>query len=291
MSLFRRDAHLPDATLLLLLEGDLRGRALRHAEQHLSACPACRWRRFTLQSTSRQVEQDTLHDSRAGDDVSTAEPGAARERLAALLAREAQVMESGWRGRLRRNVRLSILLRVAALLALLATAVAWRQSGLPSPAHLIASEDTGPEPNHALTPGSADPVALAELCGRSDSDLDPQLSPEKERAVFNAYGISQRAARAYQVDYLINPQLGGNDRMENLWPEPYHATVWNARAKDALEARLHGMVCNGQVGLQNAQQELSTDWIAAYKKYFHTQRPVSTVAGLDHASMPASPLP
>ena len=170
-------------------------------------------------------------------------------------------------------------------------AVAWRQFDLPLQDRMAAYEDTGPEPNHVLTPGSTNPMALNQLCGLSDSDLDPRLSPEKERAVFRAYGMDERAGRAYQVDYLINPQLGGNDHMENLWPEPYHATVWNARAKDALEARLHGMVCNGQIDLQAAQQDLSTDWIAAYKKYFHTLRPVSTVAELDPPRIHPAPLP
>ncbi len=189
----------------------------------------------------------------------------------------------GWFARMRRwpLLRASVLLRVAAVAALLVLAAAWRQLDLPLQDRMAAWEDTGPEPNHALTPGSSTPVALNQLCVLSDDDLDPRLPPEKQRAVFKAYGMDENAARAYQVDYLINPQLGGNDRMENLWPEPYHATVWNARAKDALETRLHAMVCSGQVDLHAAQQDLATDWIAAYKKYFHAQRPVSTVAELD----------
>jgi len=38
--------------------------------------------------------------------------------------------------------------------------------------------------------------------------------------------------------------------------------------KDALEDRLHTMVCSGQLDLATAQRELSRDWVAAYKKYF-----------------------
>jgi hypothetical protein len=93
--------------------------------------------------------------------------------------------------------------------------------------------------------------------------------------------MDDRAARGYQVDYLINPQLGGDDALENLWPEPYHSTVWNATAKDALETKLHSMVCGGQLDLTAAQHDLATDWVAAYKKYFHANRPVSTVAAAD----------
>jgi hypothetical protein len=281
MNLFRRNIHLADATLLLLLEGDLRGRTLRHSERHLSTCSECRMRRFALMEANAQI-------STGQPDLQGAP--AARNRLAARLSQEVEASGSGRPASLP-MFQASMLLRVAAVVALLALAVAWRQFDLPLQDRMAAFEETGPEPDHALTPGSTNPVALTQLCGLSDTDLDPRLSPEIERAVFRSYGISEHAARAYQVDYLINPQLGGNDHMENLWPEPYHATVWNARAKDALEARLHGMVCNGQIDLQAAQGELSTDWIAAYKKYFHTQRPVSTVAELDRPRMGEVPLP
>lgn len=278
MSLFRRNPHLPDATLLLLLEGELRGRRLPRVQQHLSVCPDCSLRRSILLETEKQVGDQPPSVAPA-----RRETGAARNRLAALMAHEAQAPEPALLARIRRLpvLRTSMLLRGAAVAALLVLALAWQQLDLPLQDRMAAYEETGPEPNHALTPGSANPVALSELCGLSDDVLDPRLPPEKERAVFRAYGMDARAARAYQVDYLINPQLGGNDRMENLWPEPYHATVWNARAKDALETRLHSMVCSGQVDLRAAQQDLSTDWIAAYKKYFHAERPVSTVADLD----------
>jgi hypothetical protein len=78
------------------------------------------------------------------------------------------------------------------------------------------------------------------------------------------------------VDYLITPALGGSEDIRNLWPQSYSATIWNARVKDALEDRLHDLVCSGDLDLATAQQEISTDWIAAYKKYFHTDRPIES---------------
>ncbi len=276
MTLFRRNTHIADTTLLLLLDGDLPGRKLRRVQQHLSICSDCRMRRHLLMEVNEQVRSD---DS----GVLMAPAIGARERLARSLEQQAQA--AGLRGVDRFGrwavVQPTMLLRAGCVFALIAAAIVWRPFDLPLQDLMAAYEESGPKPNHALTPGSATPAALNELCGLSDFDLDPRVSPEKQRAVFRAYGLNERAARAYQVDYLINPQLGGNDDLENLWPEPYHATVWNARAKDALEARLHGMVCSGQVDLGAAQQELSSDWIAAYKKYFHTQRPVSTMAELD----------
>ena len=284
MSFLRRNRHPADETLLLLLEGELRGRRLIRTQRHVSTCSDCRARNVVLMEVSTEVR------TAAPREVSTP---AARERLALGLAHQAQADAVDRLTRVRRSsvLRPSVLLRAAVVIALLLVAVAWRQLDLPLQDRMAAYEGTGPKPNHALTPGSSNPVALTELCGLSDADLDPRVSPDKQLAVFRAYGLAQSAARAYQIDYLINPQLGGNDRLENLWPEPYHATVWNARAKDALETRLHSMVCSGQVDLQVAQQDLSTDWIAAYKKYFHTQRPVITVAQLDLPRPSAGPLP
>jgi hypothetical protein len=79
---------------------------------------------------------------------------------------------------------------------------------------------------------------------------------------------------AYEVYYLITPELGGANDIRNLRPEPYFTTVWNARVKDALEDHLRDMVCQGDLDLVTAQHDLSTDWIAAYKKYFNTDRPL-----------------
>jgi hypothetical protein len=95
-----------------------------------------------------------------------------------------------------------------------------------------------------------------------------------QRRVFQEYGISSARPDAYEIDYLITPALGGADDIRNLWPQSYSSTVWNARVKDALEDRLKDLVCAGDVDLAEAQREIASDWIAAYKKYFHTDRPL-----------------
>ena len=48
--------------------------------------------------------------------------------------------------------------------------------------------------------------------------------------------------------------------------------------KDELEGLLTALVFRGAVDLETAQQDIAADWIAAYKKYFHTDRPVSRQA-------------
>jgi hypothetical protein len=77
---------------------------------------------------------------------------------------------------------------------------------------------------------------------------------------------------------LISLELGGSNSVKNLWPEAYDLD-WGARVKDALENKLHTMVCSGDISLERAQHEIATDWIAAYKKYFHTQQPVHATTG------------
>ena len=96
-----------------------------------------------------------------------------------------------------------------------------------------------------------------------------------QRRVFDEYGIRAAAPGAYEVDYLITPALGGADDIHNLWPQAYTATVWNAQVKDALEDHLRDLVCDGQLDLATAQREIATNWIEAYKKYFHTDRPLA----------------
>jgi hypothetical protein len=129
-------------------------------------------------------------------------------------------------------------------------------------------------PTAMLTPGVARPATKTEVC-REDEGKNRDVPAALRRRVFELYGIARADPKAYEVDYLITPALGGSDDIGNLWPQSYSATIWNARVKDALEDRLHDLVCRGDLDLATAQREISTDWIAAYKKYFHTDTPIT----------------
>jgi hypothetical protein len=85
---------------------------------------------------------------------------------------------------------------------------------------------------------------------------------------------------------LIAPGLGGTENIHNLWPEPSKTAGWNALVKDDLEERLHQLVCSGDLDLSTAQRDIATDWIAAYKKYFHTDAPLPPHSRLG-ASVPS----
>jgi hypothetical protein len=68
----------------------------------------------------------------------------------------------------------------------------------------------------------------------------------------------------YEEDHLIPLELGGDPRdPRNLWPEPYSPQP-GAREKDVVENYLHKEVCAGNMTLEDAQHEISTDWYRVY---------------------------
>jgi hypothetical protein len=128
-------------------------------------------------------------------------------------------------------------------------------------------------PRSNLTPGAVLLLERKQVCTVEQAN-NRAVPASRRRRVLQAYGISDADARAYEIDYLVTPALGGADDIRNLWPQSYSATVWNADAKDDLEVWLGALVCAGNLDLGTAQSELSRDWIAAYKKYFHTESPL-----------------
>jgi hypothetical protein len=124
-------------------------------------------------------------------------------------------------------------------------------------------------PRTALTPGA---TQAAWACAAETER--PPIANAVAMEVFRKYGIHDPRPRAYEVDYLIPPDLGGSEDPRNLWPQPYNAGTWNARVKDALEDRLRTMVCSGSIDLAIAQQEIASDWIKAYQKHFRTRSPL-----------------
>jgi hypothetical protein len=129
-------------------------------------------------------------------------------------------------------------------------------------------------PNPQLTPGVVLPITEAELCRRPHAVKTRAVGAWVGKKVFEQYGIRNPEPRLYEMDYLIDPDLGGADDARNLWPQPYSA-IWNAHVKDALEEHLRDLVCTNQITLAEAQHDIAMDWISAYKRYFHTDRPLA----------------
>ena len=135
-----------------------------------------------------------------------------------------------------------------------------------------ATLEAGSLPNAKLTPGATLDVTKDDICTPGYSKKVRDVPTAVKRQVYAEYNI-QYVPRMYEVDHLISLELGGSNSVRNLWPEPYDI-AWNAHVKDALENRLHSLVCDGTVSMETAQKAISTDWISAYKTYFHTDQPL-----------------
>jgi hypothetical protein len=248
------DGHLSDQELVLAADGELNQRRDAQVRAHLAACWQCRTRLRGLEGAIA----DFVHLHSATLDPQVPPAAGARAMLKAQLAEIAS--QTGTRRTSFFPAPWPALVGLA-VAALLVVYVATPKRG------------EGAVPSQKLTPGAVRNVMKAEVCS---ANVQVFVVPVAlQRRVFEEYGIRNASPNAYEVDYLITPELGGAADIRNLWPEPYSATVWNAHVKDQLEDRLHQLVCDGQLDLATAQHDISTNWIAAYKKYFHTDLPNS----------------
>jgi hypothetical protein len=254
--------HLSDEEILQFIDHELPAGHAERLREHVAACPKCRERRASIEGTLNTLSE--FYISEQGESGSMA----ARSRT---LLQEQLVEDSKRHSFWRRCVAVVHLpLQIATAIGLVFIGFAFYGgrkvwTGKPS---VLSLQEEAIVPNRTLTPGAVRRVTLKEICSSTDNDLDPTVPSSTERAVLQEYGLPSNApSRNYQIDYLVNPQLGGTNDIRNLWPEPYSNARWNAQAKDELERHLHQMVCNRTVDLTVAQREIATDWIAAYKKY------------------------
>jgi hypothetical protein len=129
-------------------------------------------------------------------------------------------------------------------------------------------------PDPALTPGEADPTMTPAVICAPDftTRIYRKVDAATRRKVYAAYGMAPDkppcdSGQGCEVDHLIPLELGGANTAVNLWPQPYSGP-WNAHMKDRLENRLHRLVCEGALDLQEAQDEIAADWITSYRRHF-----------------------
>jgi len=232
--------HIRDEDLLRLIDDELASLDAEAVRDHVSRCLDCAARLNRL----RQFSTDTSAAYRVG-------------------------------ARFIRAARLGVAM-VATTLALCCLEAVRVAPGTP----LLASLRIADLPVSYLTPGVTRPVTSAELCRGDNERATPSVPPSVKRAVLREYGAGYIADADFELDYLITPELGGVMDAQNLWPERYASKTWNARAKDDLEHLLRRLVCSGSLPLQSAQRDIAGNWIAAYKRYFHTDRPGGWPAAL-----------
>jgi hypothetical protein len=266
--------HFRDDQLLLYSSGELHDTSNALIAAHIKSCSQCKGRLDRLESTLAEV----THAQRPA--VTAELPSAAGPRallkaqLANLSAGGSSTQEAStpkhpngavWP----LNWPRSIVFASLTLVVMLLVNRAWHPMDPRYQATPLAEE-----PNTRFTPGAVVATTESQVC--ADSFEAPAIPAAMKTRVLQLYGVASEQSDAYEVDFLITPELGGATDIRNLWPEPYNHTMWNAHVKDRLENRLREMVCHGDLDLATAQRDISTDWIAAYRKYFHVDTPVVT---------------
>lgn len=257
-----KEMHIPHADLVAAADGELSTARAAEVRRHLEACWTCRARSKEIEDTIASfvhVHQESLQVPAAD-----APRAMLKARLAEVAAQKLSSQDRAAAFFLTgdRLVYTGAGLAVAALALFAIGAV------------LVTQQPYRLRPDPALTPGATVEVDKAQLC--SEPEKQTAIPVNVGREVFGRYGIETPKAKVYELDRLIAPELGGADDPKNYWPQPYGTSEWNAHVKDALEDRLHELVCENKLSLATAQHDISSDWIAAYKKYFQTQEPMAS---------------
>lgn len=261
----REPFHLSDEDILLVLDGEVSQRRSKQIHAHLTACWLCRSRLGELESTIGDFV--ALHRRTLNPQLPDAT--GSRALLKARLAEAAAVPSTGpWPRFLQilPHHRAAAYLCLAVLVSVLGGRLLLKQSQRSGSADSLSLASAAvPDPN--LTPGATRPVNIGDVCSMPHEEVVRDVPSALRQEVFKEYGIVNPRPEDYEIDYLIAPGLGGTEDIHNLWPEPSTSSKWNAHVKDALEERLHQLVCDGRLDLPTAQKAIATDWISAYKKY------------------------
>jgi hypothetical protein len=139
----------------------------------------------------------------------------------------------------------------------------------------IVASLAGELPDRKSTPGSVN-AAISEQQYRAQCHAKgwtrlyrPPVSftNSLKKLQMKEYGYPLARIRDYEEDHVVPLCLAGAPQdPANLWPQPRFGE-WSADRKGVLETKLCRLVCDGRVPLAEAQREIATDWIAAYRKY------------------------
>jgi hypothetical protein len=80
-------------------------------------------------------------------------------------------------------------------------------------------------------------------------------------------GIDESRTSDFELDHIVPLALGGHPRkLSNLELQPW-AGEHGATRKDALEVRMHALVCHHAMTLTNAQACVAEEWEGCAAKY------------------------
>ena len=112
-------------------------------------------------------------------------------------------------------------------------------------------------PNPKLTPGR-----IAER----DKDRGG-VTLKMEQKVFARYRLPWSRRAEFKIDHLIPIELGGADRIDNLWPQSLRMKPYGADRKELLTEVLLERIRTGRMTIAQAQEEIRRDWIDAFVDY------------------------
>ena len=143
-------------------------------------------------------------------------------------------------------------------------------------------------PDPTVTPGAIAISSKTTVCTTKWGKDARHVTAAMKKQVYAQYGTApgigvcawktrttkagKIVREACEVDHLVSRELGGADDVRNLWPQPYTQHP-GAHEKDWLENRLHAEVCSGKITLQDVQNQIQTDWYAAYLQRKSTPNP------------------
>jgi hypothetical protein len=122
-------------------------------------------------------------------------------------------------------------------------------------------------PDAIKTPGDVLTTDPNVICVPGYTKTVRNVPQEVKEQAYRSYGIYSRQKGEYEVDHLVSLELGGSNSIKNLWPESFVTHSLNAHIKDEVENKLHELICSHQIPVEQAQAEISHNWIAAYEKY------------------------
>lgn len=115
-------------------------------------------------------------------------------------------------------------------------------------------------PDSDCTSGAILTTDISVICKSGYTKTVRNVTTAEKKKVFAEYGIPYSQHSGYEVDHLISLELGGSNDISNLWPESY--SIKNgSRTKDTFENYLHKQVCTGKMAIEEAQQEIATNWL------------------------------
>ena len=125
-------------------------------------------------------------------------------------------------------------------------------------------------PDPGCTPGAVNPEVSPStlrrticVAGYSARVRPPrEVTDREKRLSARAYGYTGSFATA-KLDHLVPIGIGGDPNdPRNLWLKPNEdpRATTNANPKDDVEDALHDAVCDGRVGLAEAQRAIAADW-------------------------------